>query len=268
MRFSVSYMSRILNCYKELGETPKERLERLRREQPEFRESSLTFLGRLDPLAEGVMLVGVDLNQRQREHYLARAKEYRLTILFGFATDTYDVLGKLTEAVTRQEHPRVQLAPLLGALAKIPGRRTQLYPAYSSKPAEHQSGARKPLHAWAREGVLADVEMPSREIEIYDCSLLGLQQLTQEELQRGVRRQIHSVTGDFRQSEIFACWVEHLSLLYGKTFDLITLHISASSGTYVRALAHELGVLQGIPAVAYHILRTKVGEYGIETALR
>jgi tRNA U55 pseudouridine synthase TruB len=41
---------------KNVGETPLELLERLRRERPELAQETLSYAGRLDPMAEGVML--------------------------------------------------------------------------------------------------------------------------------------------------------------------------------------------------------------------
>jgi len=44
--------------------------------------------------------------------------------------------------------------------------------------------------------------------------------------------------------------------------------IACSSGTYARSIAQNLGVQLGVPALALHILRTKVGEHSIAKTLR
>ena len=46
----------VLNVYKEMGETPRERLERLRKQRPYLEAEVLSYAGRLDPMAEGVLL--------------------------------------------------------------------------------------------------------------------------------------------------------------------------------------------------------------------
>ena len=46
----------VVNLYKQMGETPRERLERLRQQRPYYEHEVLSYAGRLDPMAEGVLL--------------------------------------------------------------------------------------------------------------------------------------------------------------------------------------------------------------------
>jgi hypothetical protein len=92
-----SSAGQVLNLYKKLGETPRERLERLRTQKPHYAHEVLSYAGRLDPMAEGVLLCLVGSANKRREAYLDLGKEYVLDILFGFSTDTYDVLGRVME---------------------------------------------------------------------------------------------------------------------------------------------------------------------------
>src|SRR3990167_5802419 len=87
----------VLNLYKKLGETPRERLERLRVEKPHYAHEVLSYAGRLDPMAEGGMLCLVGSANKHREEYLNLSKEYTLDVLFGFSTDTYDILGRMMD---------------------------------------------------------------------------------------------------------------------------------------------------------------------------
>src|SRR3972149_4445698 len=87
----------VLNHYKQLGETPRERLERLRAQRPHYEHEVLSYAGRLNPMAEGVMLCLVGSANKRREAYLDLGKEYVLDILLGFSTDTYDILGRVME---------------------------------------------------------------------------------------------------------------------------------------------------------------------------
>ena len=136
----------VVNLYKKLGETPRERLERLRIQRPHFEHEVLSYAGRLDPMAEGVMLCLVGSANHRREAYLDMSKEYTLDILFGFSTDTYDVLGKITES---GEPLGIMRKKIKEALNEFRGMQAQEYPPYSSKTVEGKS-----LFAWAREGVM------------------------------------------------------------------------------------------------------------------
>ena len=57
-----------IKLYKEKGETPLERLDRFREENPEYGEVKLSYAGRLDPMAEGVMLILIGDENKEREN--------------------------------------------------------------------------------------------------------------------------------------------------------------------------------------------------------
>jgi len=128
-----SLHSKALNLYKKLGETPRERLERLRIEKPQYAGEVLSYAGRLDPMAEGVLIALVGAENHKRDQYLELSKEYVLDVLFGFSTDSYDVLGKILgdgdpSVVTPRSIKR--------ALNEFRGQFSQEYPPYSSKTVE------------------------------------------------------------------------------------------------------------------------------------
>src|SRR5690606_34034568 len=95
-------MQEILKLYKNLGETPLECIERFRAEHPEYAETKMTYLGRLDPMAEGLLLVLAG-NTKDREKYLALDKTYEFEVLWSFETDTYDTLGLVSEEGARPQ---------------------------------------------------------------------------------------------------------------------------------------------------------------------
>lgn len=82
--------------YKNPGETPLTALKRLRYLAQISSDIPLTYAGRLDPLAEGLLIVLGGEECKKKEQFLAVDKVYECTVLLGFATDTGDVLGLLT----------------------------------------------------------------------------------------------------------------------------------------------------------------------------
>jgi len=246
----------VISIYKKRGETPLACIEHLRKERPELKGVALSYAGRLDPMAEGVLLVLVGEENKKKEQYQKLPKEYIADVLFGFSTDSYDILGKLTGAVSKIDHKRVGMTAVLQEISTFRGKMEQLYPPYSSKPVDG-----KPLFEWARAGKLGEIAIPSHEIEIFDCALIGMRTITTEELWSQIDEDIGRIKGDFRQKEIRDCWWEHIRPLYGETFDIATISVRCSSGTYVRSIAQELGEKIGIPALALKIVRTKVGKF-------
>ena len=250
----------VITIYKNIGETPLEALERLRRERPEYQNETLSYIGRLDPMAEGAMLILVGEENKNREAYLSLDKEYECEVLFGVATDTHDLLGLVTETAIADFVTKEILEEKLKVFL---GKRMQEYPAYSSKPVsgptpDGSGRVNKSLHEWAREGRLGEIEMPKKEIEIYSIALTDFYQLQKDRLAEIIAERIALVHGDFRQKDILARWHEVLAGMSFTSFTIAKLKISCSSGTYIRVIASELGKQLGVPAIAMSIKRTKM----------
>src|SRR3989344_4155540 len=78
---------------KVLGETPLQALERLRVEKDFPHDLAMTYAGRLDPMAEGKLLILTGEDCKRRERYDGLDKEYVFEIAFGIESDTGDILG-------------------------------------------------------------------------------------------------------------------------------------------------------------------------------
>jgi tRNA U55 pseudouridine synthase TruB len=87
-----------LNIYKKLGETPLEALERTRTEHSIAADVPMTYAGRLDPLVEGQMIILIGEECKNKDAYTKLGKTYEFEILSGVSTDTYDLLGLVTDS--------------------------------------------------------------------------------------------------------------------------------------------------------------------------
>lgn len=246
----------VIKLYKNEGETPLKALDRLRQENPAFRQSSLTYVGRLDPMAEGLLLVLVDGAQSEREQYLGLDKTYRVEVLFGVQTDTGDILGVVQGGVGSAE---VNIDKLQRVFKDQVGTFTKSYPAYSSKPVDG-----KPLFLWAREGKLGQIEIPTHEIVINSIELIGIKNVTGSVLLQEIQKRIDTVVGDFRQEEIKKQWISSLSEHESGTFVLADIMVLCGSGAYMRQMAQEVGSKLGVPALAYRIKREAVGGFKLD----
>lgn len=250
----------VVNVYKQMGETPRERLERLRNQRHELHNEVLSYAGRLDPMAEGVLLTLVGGANSRREAYLDMNKEYVLDVLFGFSTDTYDVLGKVVETGDTTTITRKALRETLN---EFRGDVSQEYPPYSSKTVQGKS-----LFEWARTNALGTLILPRRTVTIFEIDLKEIYKVPEADLLSYIEENVSKVNGDFRQDEVLRLWRRRLSEKGGREFPCAAIHISCSSGTYARSIANGLGEKLGVPALALHILRTKVGEFDVSKSLR
>jgi len=248
-------MQKIITLNKKEGETPLEALENFRHTNKAYKNSKMTYAGRLDPMASGVLLVLADEETKDKDKYLGLNKEYEFEILFGFSTDTYDILGKVVKSknlkIKKEELEKI----IQKELKNFKGKLIQKYPIYSSKTV---SG--KQLFQYAREG--EEVEIPEREINIKKVNLIKIKKLKGHLLKEKINKRIDRVNGDFRQKEINKIWAQ--SIDEKEDYFIAGFNIKCGSGTYVRGVANSLGENIGTPALAWTIKRTKVGRFIIK----
>ena len=247
--------SGLLSIYKKQGETPLQCLDRLRVERPEFASLTLSYAGRLDPMASGLLLVlvGEEAN-RNRKEYLHLPKSYEVEVLFGFSTDTFDVLGKVTDFKEYDaENTKQKVEEVIQDVSNF---ERMEYPPYSSKPVEGKS-----LFQWAREGLINTISIPKQKGKIDSISLIDAVFETPDMLKSEITNLISRVSGDFRQQEIVSDWNASFEKSVSKEYLILKFSIECQSGTYMRSFADKLGKIVGVPAIAFSILRTRVGEY-------
>lgn len=263
--------------WKQPGETPLQALGRLRKELKIGSDVKMTYAGRLDPLAEGEIIVLTGDECKNKDKYLTLDKEYEVEILFGAKTDTGDVMGKIVDGAKFlvDSFGNVSDDILRSVLQEFVGTVRWEYPAFSSKTVQG-----KPLFLWALEGKLSEIdEIPMRESEIYELELLDScsNQLSVGELRDIVREKIDSVKpvvpnivngkdskmlgADFRRSEIKYSWNIFFDLC--EKYEINSFHIArirckCSSGTYMRTLAEKVGKCLNMPSLAFSITRTRI----------
>lgn len=246
----------MLNLYKKRGETPLERLNRLRLEHPEYKDKVLSYAGRLDPMAEGVLLVMEGDENNERNKFLNFDKTYEVEILFGITTDTHDALG-VVGAVHCEKLPSED--EVVKEINSYLGKFIQKYPAYSSR-----TVGGVPLWESSRKGEV--VEVPQREVTIYKIDFEGSIKISKKDLLKRATDEVSGVNGDFRQKEIIESWKSLLSKSNCNEFTIIKITLDVSSGFYVRVFADMLGRRFGVGAIALSIKRIKAGNFSILNA--
>lgn len=245
--------AKVLIVDKPIGVTPLQVVDALKKKIAYYRNETISYAGRLDPMAHGVLLLLIGDENKKRESYLHLDKLYQVEMLFGFSTDTYDLLGKVSVGTNME----ISQEKIERVLPRFTGKRKQFYPPFSSQPVNG-----KPLFYWARQNKLSEIIIPTKEIEIYSNTFLSIRYIMGSELLVEIKKRISLVSGDFRQKEIIALWEGAIDKHV--LFPIVTCSISCSSGTYVRSLAHDIGKYIGCGALAFDIYRTEVGKYTIQ----
>ncbi len=239
----------ILSLCKNLGESPLECLLRFKAERPEYKEVKMTYLGRLDPMAEGLLLVLAG-DVRAKSEYLELDKTYEFEVLWGIASDTYDILG----IVSGGKFPNKLEDKMESLIKKILQKTTQTYPLFSSKSFGGD-------FLKARGQKVEGYDLPEKRIKLFSLEHIHTRSIFGREILEEVTRRLALVNGDFRQREILSSWRNLLMPLPNESYLISKFIIDVSSGTYVRGLANEMGEILGSKAVAWSIKRTRVGGF-------
>ncbi|MHB8189666.1 MAG: tRNA pseudouridine(55) synthase TruB [Ferrimicrobium sp.] len=144
---------------KESGQSSNACLSELRRRGGTRR---VGHTGTLDPLASGVLLVGIGRATRLIRYLGRLDKSYRVVIELGVETDSYDITG---EVVARRDAREVTQVALQSALEQFRGSIVQIPPRFS---AIKVAGTRS--YARARSG--ESFELEARQVEISRLCLL------------------------------------------------------------------------------------------------
>lgn len=129
-------------------------------------EGRVGHMGTLDPMATGVLLVGIGSAARLNNYLEGQDKTYIATIKFGQATNTYDTQGQVTQSFTVPEKINDQKFAI-DYLKKLEGVHQQTPPPFSAIKINGQ-----PAYKAARSGL--EVNIDSREIEIYKAELVSV----------------------------------------------------------------------------------------------
>ena len=174
--------------------------------------------GTLDPMATGVLLVGVNRATRLLGHLMLTEKAYDATVRLGVGTTTDDAEGergdaRSTELLT-EDDVRSAAGRFVGSIEQVP----------SAVSAVKIDGQR----AYKRVRAGEDVVIPARTVTVHEL------------LVTGVRREDP--------------WLD------------VDVSVRCSSGTYIRAIARDIGEALGVGGHLTALRRTAVGPFGLDDA--
>ena len=177
--------------------------------------------GTLDPMATGLLLLGVNHATRLLHHLVGLDKEYLATIRLGWDTTTDDAEGEPSAAASEARIAAATEPAIAAAMALLTGTIEQVPSAVSAVKV-----AGKRAYQRVRDG--EQVELVARTVTVSAFELIGLR------------------TGD-------------------GVVDL-DVRVECSSGTYVRALARDLGADLGTGGHLTALRRTRIGAFHVDEA--
>jgi len=242
--------------------SPLQAINKLKILNPKLQNQKVGYAGRLDPMAEGLLLLLIGDENKKRKQYERLDKEYEFEVLLGIETDSYDILGLIEKIHEEDLEIRNLELEISKVLNKITRTLEQPYPPYS---ATRVNG--KPLYYWAREGKIDQVTIPRKKITIHSLELNTVTPVKMSDIYPEVVSRIQAVKGKFRQTKIIKKWNQTVEQYSNLAIKQLSFNISCSSGTYVRSIAHQIGQKLGFGGIAYTIKRIMIGPYKLKDAL-
>ena len=186
-----------------------------------FNTKKVGHAGTLDPMATGMLIIGVGKATRLLGYLSQSEKEYVGTIRLGISTTTDDAQG---EVVTKASTRGLTQAQIIENLRDFRGHIMQ---RPSSVSAIQVDGKR----AYARVRAGEEVELPLREVTLHDCVTLS--------------------TTDNPELDVID----------------IEVRVVCSAGTYIRAIARDLGNALGVGGHLISLRRTRSGPFTAMSSL-
>lgn len=253
-------MEKIVCVSKRVGQTPLKLIELLKKKYPVYERSKITYAGRLDPMATGLMILLVDEMIEQKKAFLALSKTYEFETVFGISTDSYDLLG-MPEFKKNFRSSALSFMRAKEALMNTVGLITQSYPPFSGKTV---NGIK--LFDWFKSGKTPET-WPSLTGEIYSMSIAHGGLISISEVVKQAIDGVAKVRGDFRQEEIIELW-KKLYLQHKKAKLLrVGAKMSCSSGIFVRSICFQVGNELMTGGMSYSIHRTRIGGYTLDDCI-
>ncbi|MDO5494944.1 MAG: tRNA pseudouridine(55) synthase TruB [bacterium] len=180
--------------------------------------------GTLDPMATGLLVLGVGRATRLLTYLVGADKEYLATIRLGQSTITDDAEGEVTQAVGARV---VGTEELDAALGELTGDIRQVPSAVSAIKVDGK-------RSYARVRAGESVELPARPVTVHS-------------LQRGEPRPATAPGGTAVTD--------------------VEVVVECSSGTYIRAIARDLGAALGVGGHLTSLRRTRVGAFRVDDSV-
>lgn len=203
--------------------------------------------GTLDPMATGVLVVGVGKATKLLTWVSGHSKEYVATIRFGIATNTDDAEGVPTRvrgcASLSGEDLERAFAPLRGDIMQVP----------TTVSAIKVGGKR--AYALARAG--EDVTLAARPVRVSRLEVLAPPRLAEATV---------AEANEANEADEAGAGERPHTPRPVRVAD-VDVAVECSSGTYVRALARDAGEALGVGAHLIALRRTRVGDFPLEGAL-
>ena len=216
-------------------------------------KKKVCICGKLDPMAQGKLLLLFDEECKKMDENLNHKKTYKFKIAWGIKTDTDDTLGLIKEEKNINENRIKKLINNMEKhIEKYEGCYNQYFHKYSARTVHNKNGEKHPLWKWTNLDRLEEIEIPYKKVSVDYIKYYHTEKRNMEVLKKEIMENMKNIKGNFRQEEIKKQWENYDKK---KEIWISTFEAKVSTGFYIRELINKLGKEIGLLGIALDINR-------------
>ena len=206
--------------------------------------------GTLDPLATGVLLVCIGKATKLADELQKSPKQYVAGVAFGATTPSYDREKEIDAICPLDGVSRQSIEELL---PRFIGEQDQIAPLFSAKSVDGVRAYEMARKLYKAGKPVDGSVLQSSRISVYDLKLLDYK--------------LFEASAEMPDPENGASGRINVNSLEGYKLAIADILVDCSKGTYIRALARDLGEALSSGAFLSSLRRTRNGGINVEDAL-
>lgn len=225
-------------------------------------KNKVCICGKLDPMAEGQLLLLYDEHCKKMNNYLGHSKTYQFTVLWGFKTSSDDTLGLINNTILIN-NTNIDYDYIESELQDFTGTYNQQFHKYSAKPVHNNYGEKHSLWDWTNQDRLDEIDIPSKSVHVNYIKQLKTEKKNFNELKHSIisiLEKIDTTNNTFCKNDAIHNWntFNYENLYNTNDVYITTFEAYVSTGYYIRQFISDFGEKTELLGTALNINRIKI----------
>lgn len=217
----------------------------------------LCYVGRLDPMAKGHMIILTDDDVKDMDRYIGNNKTYRFDIIIGLSTVSGDIASEIVDTLYINDNDILMNTIEDKISTFIKTYTIQKYHPISSY-MYRQGNIRKPLWWYTQNNIHID-SIPKKRVDIHAHTIYTKKYIPVTDFNEDVKARLHTIKNSKTRKDLK---IEKVMDFYNNVdnnsnsrYMSVEMEMSVSSGFYIRQFCVDFGEYIGYPCIAMDIHR-------------
>lgn len=223
----------------------------------------LCYVGRLDPMAKGDMIILTDDDVKDMDKYIGNNKTYRFDIIIGLSTVSGDIASEIVNTHYIPNNDTMLMNTIEDKISTFIKTYTiQKYHPISSYMYRH-GNIRKPLWWYTQNNIQID-SIPQKRVDIHTHTIYTKKYIPVQDFNEHVKTRLHTIKNSKTREDLK---IEKVMDFYNNVdnnriqnsrYMSVEMEMSVSSGFYIRQFCVDFGEYIGYPCIAMDINRISI----------